>query len=93
MPPLPCLDLIYAVLCCAVDVLSDPPFYFIVFFNFSIVQQFERYFAANDVNKQGSFYLQSKIYRAHEMLKEFQEEKRREDIASDDKENSSSSKQ
>lgn len=58
-----------------------------------VQKQFERYFAANDVNKQGSFYLQSKIYRAHEMLKEFQEEKRREDIASDDKENSSSSKQ
>ena len=48
-------------------------FILLFFFNFSIVQQFERYFAANDVNKQGSFYLQSKIYRAHEMLKEFQE--------------------
>ena len=42
-------------------------------------QQFERYFAANDVSKGGSFYLQSKIYRARELLTEFQEEKRREE--------------
>ena len=43
-------------------------------------QQFERYFEANDVSKQGSFYLQSKIYRAHEMLMEFQAEKHKQDI-------------
>ena len=43
-------------------------------------QQFERYFEANDVSKQGSFYLQSKIYRAHELLMEFQAEKHKQDI-------------
>lgn len=48
----------------------------------AIVQkQFERYFEANDVSKKGSFYLQSKIYRANELLQEFQEEKRKEDMA------------
>jgi import inner membrane translocase subunit TIM16 len=35
--------------------------------------------AANDVKNGGSFYLQSKIYRAREMLIDFQEEKRREE--------------
>jgi len=45
-----------------------------------VQKQFERYFEANDVSKQGSFYLQSKIYRAHELLMEFQAEKRKEDI-------------
>lgn len=44
-----------------------------------VQKQFERYFEANDVGKQGSFYLQSKIYRAHELLMEFQAEKRKED--------------
>jgi|Transcript_3143 import inner membrane translocase subunit TIM16 len=46
-----------------------------------IVQnQFERYFAANDVKKQGSFYLQSKIYRAHELLMDFKAEKHKQDV-------------
>mmetsp|Transcript_29887 Transcript_29887/g.72435 ORF Transcript_29887/g.72435 Transcript_29887/m.72435 type:complete len:138 (+) Transcript_29887:252-665(+) len=45
----------------------------------AIQKQFERYFAANDVKKGGSFYLQSKIYRAHEQLMEFQKEKRQEE--------------
>mmetsp|Transcript_38419 Transcript_38419/g.110365 ORF Transcript_38419/g.110365 Transcript_38419/m.110365 type:complete len:125 (-) Transcript_38419:309-683(-) len=45
-----------------------------------IQKQFEKYFAANDVSKGGSFYLQSKIYRAKELLTEFQEEKRREEM-------------
>lgn len=45
-----------------------------------VQKQFERYFEANDVNKNGSFYLQSKIYRAHELLIEFQEEKHKEDM-------------
>ena len=31
-------------------------------------QQYEKYMAANDVSKGGSFYLQSKVYRAKEML-------------------------
>jgi import inner membrane translocase subunit TIM16 len=35
--------------------------------------------AANDVSKGGSFYLQSKIYRAKELLDEFQKEKRMEE--------------
>jgi import inner membrane translocase subunit TIM16 len=43
------------------------------------LKQFERYFAANDVGKGGSFYLQSKIYRANELLMEFQAEKRQEE--------------
>jgi len=34
--------------------------------------------AANDVKKGGSFYLQSKVYRAKELLDEFQKEKRME---------------
>jgi hypothetical protein len=46
----------------------------------SIVKQFEKYFAANDASKGGSFYLQSKIYRAHELLTEFQKEKRKEEM-------------
>jgi import inner membrane translocase subunit TIM16 len=51
------------------DVKADP----------AIVQkQFEKYFEANDVSKGGSFYLQSKIYRAHELLKEFQDDKKKE---------------
>jgi import inner membrane translocase subunit TIM16 len=41
-------------------------------------QQYERYFAANAVEKGGSFYLQSKIYRAKEQLDEFIQEKENE---------------
>lgn len=47
----------------------------------AIQKQFEKYFAANDVSKGGSFYLQSKIYRANELLTEFQNEKRAEEQA------------
>ena len=36
-----------------------------------VEQQFDRYFATNAVEKGGSFYLQSKIYRAKEQLDEF----------------------
>merc|ERR1712166_1300148 len=47
-----------------------------------ITKQFDRYFAANaSSNKGGSFYLQSKIYRANELLQEFQSEKYKNDIA------------
>jgi import inner membrane translocase subunit TIM16 len=35
--------------------------------------------AANDISKGGSFYLQSKVYRAKELLDEFQKEKRLEE--------------
>ncbi|CAJ1954684.1 unnamed protein product [Cylindrotheca closterium] len=45
----------------------------------AVQKQFDRYFAANDVSKGGSFYLQSKIYRAKELLSEYQEEKRQEE--------------
>uniref|UniRef100_A0A7S4AFP0 Mitochondrial import inner membrane translocase subunit TIM16 n=1 Tax=Pseudo-nitzschia australis TaxID=44445 RepID=A0A7S4AFP0_9STRA len=42
----------------------------------ALQQQFERYFEANDVSKGGSFYLQSKIFRANELLlREFQQDK------------------
>jgi import inner membrane translocase subunit TIM16 len=34
--------------------------------------------ASNDPKKGGSFYLQSKVYRAKEMLDEFEADKRRE---------------
>mmetsp|Transcript_26017 Transcript_26017/g.54475 ORF Transcript_26017/g.54475 Transcript_26017/m.54475 type:complete len:177 (+) Transcript_26017:207-737(+) len=41
-----------------------------------VQKQFERYFEANDVSKGGSFYLQSKIFRANELLlREFQQDK------------------
>lgn len=44
-----------------------------------IEQQYEKYMAANQVTKEGgSFYLQSKVYRAHELLKEYQAEKTKE---------------
>jgi len=39
------------------------------------LQQFDKYFAANAIEKGGSFYLQSKIYRAKELLDEYEEEK------------------
>eukprot|EP00977_Amphora_coffeiformis_P022839 scaffold11639_cov172-Amphora_coffeaeformis.AAC.16 len=41
-------------------------------------QQYEKYMAANDVSKGGSFYLQSKVYRAKEMLDDYLEEKKKE---------------
>eukprot|EP00934_Nitzschia_sp_Nitz4_P006818 Nitzschia sp. Nitz4//scaffold34_size148208//79245//79744//NITZ4_002982-RA/size148208-augustus-gene-0.59-mRNA-1//1//CDS//3329548801//6808//frame0 len=44
-----------------------------------IQQQFDKYFAANDPSKGGSFYLQSKIYRAKELLADFEKDKRREE--------------
>ena len=44
-----------------------------------VPQQYDRYMAANDVSKGGSFYLQSKVYRAKELLDEFQKEKRMEE--------------
>ena len=41
----------------------------------AIQKQYERYFEANKVEKGGSFYLQSKIYRAKELLDEYVKEK------------------
>ena len=44
-----------------------------------MMQQYEKYFVANAVENGGSFYLQSKIYRAKEELDEFIKEKRMEE--------------
>lgn len=40
----------------------------------AVQKQYDRYFAANAVEKGGSFYLQSKVYRAKEMLDEYVKE-------------------
>lgn len=40
----------------------------------TIQKQYEKYMAANDISKGGSFYLQSKVYRAKEMLDKYLEE-------------------
>ena len=45
----------------------------------AIQKQFDRYFQANDVSKGGSYYLQFKVYRAKELLEEYQTEKRMEE--------------
>eukprot|EP00557_Chaetoceros_sp_GSL56_P012591 CAMPEP_0176477456 /NCGR_PEP_ID=MMETSP0200_2-20121128/633_1 /TAXON_ID=947934 /ORGANISM="Chaetoceros sp., Strain GSL56" /LENGTH=124 /DNA_ID=CAMNT_0017873269 /DNA_START=439 /DNA_END=813 /DNA_ORIENTATION=+ len=37
----------------------------------AVQKQYERFFTANSVEKGGSFYLQSKVYRAKEQLDEF----------------------
>lgn len=55
-------------------------------------QQYEKYMAANDVSKGGSFYLQSKVYRAREMLEEFLEEKRMEENQRREQESSTEQK-
>mmetsp|Transcript_12044 Transcript_12044/g.21888 ORF Transcript_12044/g.21888 Transcript_12044/m.21888 type:complete len:134 (-) Transcript_12044:350-751(-) len=44
----------------------------------AIQKQYDKYFESNSVEKGGSFYLQSKIYRAKEMLDEYEKEKRME---------------
>jgi mitochondrial import inner membrane translocase subunit TIM16 len=61
---------------------SNPSARFSVSFvdGFNPIQQFDKYFAANDVSKGGSFYLQSKFYRAKELLTEFQNDKRKEEM-------------
>jgi import inner membrane translocase subunit TIM16 len=45
----------------------------------SVQRQYERYFEANSVERGGSFYIQSKVYRAKELLDEYVKEKERED--------------
>lgn len=44
-----------------------------------VLQQYDRYFAANSVEKGGSFYLQSKVVRAKEMLDDYIKEKKLEE--------------
>jgi mitochondrial import inner membrane translocase subunit TIM16 len=56
-----------------------------------VLQQYERYMAANDPKKGGSFYLQSKVYRAKELLDEFQREKREEELQRQQQEGEDSS--
>lgn len=41
----------------------------------AVQKQYERYFEANKVEKGGSFYLQSKVYRAKELLDDYVKEK------------------
>mmetsp|Transcript_12668 Transcript_12668/g.12460 ORF Transcript_12668/g.12460 Transcript_12668/m.12460 type:complete len:151 (+) Transcript_12668:360-812(+) len=49
-----------------------------------IKKQYERYFEANDVKNGGSFYLQSKIFRANELLlQEFQQQEKQQRKDSD----------
>jgi len=45
----------------------------------AVQQQYDKYFETNAVEKGGSFYLQSKIYRAKEQLDIFIKEKRQEE--------------
>ncbi|KAI2494832.1 Pam16 [Fragilaria crotonensis] len=52
----------------------------------AVEKQFEKYFAANAVEKGGSFYLQSKVYRAKQMLDQFIAEKKLEDKEAREKE-------
>lgn len=49
----------------------------------AIQRQYDRYFEANKVEKGGSFYLQSKIYRAKELLDEYVKEKNAEMMKGD----------
>jgi len=46
----------------------------------AILKQYERYFEVNKVENGGSFYLQSKIYRAKELLDEYVKEKNAEQM-------------
>lgn len=41
----------------------------------NVKKQYERYFAANEPKKGGSFYLQSKVVRAKELLDEYEKDK------------------
>jgi import inner membrane translocase subunit TIM16 len=44
----------------------------------AVQKQYERYFESNKVENGGSFYLQSKVYRAKELLDEYVAEKNKE---------------
>mmetsp|Transcript_29188 Transcript_29188/g.42829 ORF Transcript_29188/g.42829 Transcript_29188/m.42829 type:complete len:125 (-) Transcript_29188:295-669(-) len=45
----------------------------------AVQKQYDRYFEANAVEKGGSFYLQSKVYRAKEMLDDYVKEQEEEE--------------
>jgi import inner membrane translocase subunit TIM16 len=45
----------------------------------AVRRQYERYFEANRVENGGSFYIQSKVYRAKELLDEYVKEKEEEE--------------
>ncbi|KAL7472387.1 hypothetical protein ACHAXS_012742 [Conticribra weissflogii] len=49
----------------------------------AVQRQYERYFEANRVERGGSFYLQSKVYRAKELLDEYVKEKNAEGTKGD----------
>lgn len=51
----------------------------------AVQTQYDRYFAANAVEKGGSFYLQSKIYRAKELLDDYVKEKNAEQMKEEGK--------
>jgi import inner membrane translocase subunit TIM16 len=44
----------------------------------SVQKQYDRYFEANSVENGGSFYIQSKVYRAKELLDDYVKEKEKE---------------
>jgi len=48
----------------------------------SVTKQYERYFEANKVDNGGSFYLQSKVYRAKELLDAYVKGKNAEQVKS-----------
>lgn len=50
----------------------------------AIQTQYERYFEANKVENGGSFYLQSKIYRAKELLDDYVKEKNSEEMENEE---------
>lgn len=55
---------------------GSSPHYSVWFCHGLLPQQYDKYFSQNDPSKGGSFYLQSKIYRAKECLeKEIEQEK------------------
>lgn len=51
----------------------------------AVQKQYDRYFEANKVEKGGSFYLQSKIYRAKELLDDYVKEKNAENLKDEGK--------
>jgi hypothetical protein len=59
--------------------LSMHFFFFLLNPFYYVLQQYDRYFAANSVEKGGSFYLQSKVVRAKEMLDDYIKEKKLEE--------------